>query len=126
MSPEIVHELGDTLNGLIVVSPGLPPTDTDNPGIAEFRSDLEAAGFDPDDPDIDFNTVVTWSNIKKLEEALSHLSPDEIASLDAQGVVDAVVADPVERPETAPYDFRENALPELPDNAVTILQNCSL
>jgi ABC-type branched-subunit amino acid transport system substrate-binding protein len=117
MSPEVVHELGDALDGLIVVSPGLPPTDTDNPGIAEFRDDLAAAGFDPDDPDIDFNTVVTWSNVKKLEEALSHLSPAEIASLDSQGVVDAVVANPVERPETAPYDFRENALPELPDLA---------
>jgi ABC-type branched-subunit amino acid transport system substrate-binding protein len=117
MSPEIVHELGDTLDGLIVVSPGLPPTDTENPGIAEFRDDLEAAGSDPDDPDIDFNTVVTWSNVKKLESALSQLSPEEIASLDSQGVVDAVVANPVDRPETAPYDFRENALPELPDLA---------
>jgi hypothetical protein len=28
-----------------------------------------------------------------------------------------VVANPVARPETAPYDFRENALPELPDLA---------
>ncbi len=117
MSPEIVHELGDTLNGLLVVSPGLPPTDEDNPGIAEFRDDMEAAGFDPDDPDVDFNTVVTWSNIKKLEGALSHLSPAEIASLDSQGVVDAAVANPVDRPEQAPYDFRENALPELPDLA---------
>ena len=117
MSPEVVQELGDTLDGLIVVSPTVPPTDTGNPGIAEFRDDLAAAGYDPDDPDIDFNTVVSWSNLKKLEEALSHLSPEEIASLDAQGVVDAVVANPVERPETAPYDFRENALPELPDLA---------
>jgi hypothetical protein len=115
LSPEVVEELGDTLDGLIVVSPAVPPTDTDNPGIAELRDDLEADGFDPDDPDIDFNTVVAWSNIKKLAEALGHLSPDEIASLDSQGVVDAVVANPVERPETAPYDFRENALPELPD-----------
>ena len=117
MSPEVVQELGATLDGLIVVSPSLPPTDTDNPGIAEFRADLEAAGFDPDDPDIDFNTVVAWSNLKKLEEALGQLSPDELASLDTQGVVDAVVAHPVERPETAPYDFRENVLPELPDLA---------
>jgi hypothetical protein len=60
---------------------------------------------------------VTWSNVKKLESALSQLSPEEIASLDSQGVVDAVVANPVDRPETAPYDFRENALPELPDLA---------
>jgi hypothetical protein len=117
MSPEVVHELGDTLDGLIVVSPGLPPTDADNPGIAEFRDDMEAAGFDPDDPDVDFNTVVTWSNVKKLEGALSQLSPEEVQSLDSQGVVDAVVANPVDRPETASYDFRENALPELPDLA---------
>jgi Periplasmic binding protein len=117
MSPEVVHELGDTLDGLIVVSPGLPPTDADNPGIAEFRDDMEAAGFDPDDPDVDFNTVVSWSNVKKLEGALSHLSPEEVESLDSHGVVDAVVANPVDRPETAPYDFRENALPELPDLA---------
>jgi hypothetical protein len=117
MSPEVVHELGDTLDGLIVVSPGLPPTDADNPGIAEFRDDMVAAGFDPDDPDVDFNTVVSWSNVKKLEGALSHLSPEEVESLDSHGVVDAVVANPVDRPETAPYDFRENALPELPDLA---------
>jgi ABC-type branched-subunit amino acid transport system substrate-binding protein len=117
MTPEVVQELGDALNGLIVVSPTVPPTDTGNPGIAEFRDDLEAAGFDPDDPDIDFNTVVSWSNVKKLEEALSHLDPEEIASLDSQALVDAVVANPVERPEAAPYDFRGNAIPELPDLA---------
>jgi hypothetical protein len=117
MSPEVVQELGDTLDGLIVVSPTVPPTDTGNPGIAEFRDDLAAAGFDPDDPDIDFNTVVSWSNLKKLEEALGHLGPDEIASLDSRGIVDAVVANPVGRPEAAPYDFRDNALPELPDLA---------
>jgi hypothetical protein len=60
---------------------------------------------------------LAWSNLKKLEEALGHLRAEGIASLDSQGVVDAVVANPVERPEAAPYDFRENALPELPDLA---------
>jgi hypothetical protein len=117
MTPEVLHELGATLNGLIVVSPTFPPTATENPGIAELRDDLEAAGFDPDDPDIDFNTVVSWSNLKKLEEALGHLSRAELASLDSQGVVDAIVANPAERPEAAPYDFRKNVLPELPDLA---------
>ncbi len=28
-----------------------------------------------------------------------------------------MVGDPVDRPEAAPYDFRENAIPELPDLA---------
>jgi ABC-type branched-subunit amino acid transport system permease subunit len=34
-----------------------------------------------------------------------------------RGSSTAVVANPVDRPETAPYDFRENAVPELPDLA---------
>jgi len=40
-----------------------------------------------------------------------------IASLDTKGVVDAVVNHPVDRPETAPYDFRKNAIPAVPDLA---------
>jgi hypothetical protein len=44
-------------------------------------------------------------------------SQSEAASLDSQGVVDAIVANPVARPEAAAYDFRENQLPEFPDMA---------
>ena len=70
LTPEIVTELGSALDGMIVVSPTVPPNAVDNPGIAEFRDDLEAIGEDPDAPTIDFTTVTAWSNIKKLEEAL--------------------------------------------------------
>jgi Periplasmic binding protein len=117
LTPEVVDELGDALDGMLVVSPTVPPTDTENAGIAEFRADLEANGQDPDDPDVDFNTVVSWSNIKKLEESLLALDPSALASLDSQSLVDAIVANPVARPEAAPYDFRENQLPEFPDMA---------
>ena len=41
----------------------------------------------------------------------------EIASLDSKSVVDAVVNHPVDRPETAPYDFRKHAIPEVPELA---------
>jgi hypothetical protein len=114
MTPEVIDELGDALDGLLVVSPTLPPTATDNPGVAEFRADLEASGFDPDDPDIDFTTVVSWSNLKKLEEALLAVEPSVVASLDSQALVEAIVDHPADRPEAAPYDFTENQLPEFP------------
>jgi ABC-type branched-subunit amino acid transport system substrate-binding protein len=117
LTPEVVDELGDALDGMLVVSPTVPPTDTENAGIAEFRADLEANGQDPDDPDVDFNTVVSWSNIKKLEASLLALGPSALASLDSQSLVDAIVANPAARPEAAPYDFRENQLPEFPDMA---------
>jgi Periplasmic binding protein len=114
MTPEVVDELGEALDGLLVVSPTLPPTATDNPGVAEFRADLEASGYDPDDPDIDFTTVVSWSNLKKLEEALLAIDPSVVASLDSQALVEAIVDHPADRPEAAPYDFSENQLPEFP------------
>ena len=114
MTPEVIDELGDALDGLLVVSPALPPTATDNPGVEEFRADLEAAGYDPDDPDIDFNTVVSWSNLKKLEESLSAIDPSVVASLDSQALVEAIVDHPADRPEAAAYDFTENQLPEFP------------
>jgi hypothetical protein len=114
MTPEVIDELGSALDGLLVVSPTLPPTATDNSGIAEFRADLEASGHDPDDPDIDFTTVVSWSNLKKLEEALLALDPSVVASLDSQALVEAIVDHPAGRPEAAPYDFSGNQLPEFP------------
>jgi hypothetical protein len=114
MTPEVIDELGRALDGLLVVSPALPPTATDNPGIAEFRADLEDNGQNPDDPDIDFTTVVSWSNVKKLEEVLLALDPSVVASLDSQKLVDAIVDHPVHRPEAAAYDFSENQLPEFP------------
>jgi hypothetical protein len=114
MTPEVIDELGSALDGLLVVSPSLPPTATEDEGIAEFRADLEASGEDPDDPDIDFTTVVSWSNLKKLEEVLLTLDPAQIESLDSQTLVDALVAHPATRTETAPYDFSENQLPEFP------------
>jgi Periplasmic binding protein len=114
MTPEVIDELGDALDGLLVVSPTLPPTATDNPGVAEFRADLEASGYDPDDPDIDFTTVVSWSNLKKLEEALLAIDASVVASLDSQALVEAIVDHPADRPEAAPYDFSENQLPEFP------------
>jgi ABC-type branched-subunit amino acid transport system substrate-binding protein len=117
ITPEILKELGDAANGMLVVSETMPPTEKSNKGIAEFRADMEADGKDPDDPNVDASTVTSWSNVKKLEGALLAAGPSAIASLDSQKVVDAVVNHPVDRPETAPYDFRKHAIPEVKDLA---------
>lgn len=115
LSPEIVAELGAALDGMIVVSPTVPPNASDNPGIAEFRADLEAIGHDPDAPTIDFSAVTAWSNIKKLEDALLAAGgPDFVADLTSESLVQALVEHPIARPEAAPYDFHENQLTELP------------
>jgi ABC-type branched-subunit amino acid transport system substrate-binding protein len=117
ITPQILKQLGSAANGMLVVSETLPPTDTSNPGIQQFRADMEADGKNPDDPNVDFTTVTSWSNVKKLEGALLAAGPSVIQSLNSQKVVDAVVNHPVNRPETAPYDFRKNAIPEIPDLA---------
>ena len=100
---------------MLVVSPTVPPNAVDNAGIAEFRDDLEAIGQDPDAPTVDFTTVTAWSNLKKLEEALLAAGgPEFVADLTSESLVQALVDNPIARPEAAPYDFRENQLTEFP------------
>jgi ABC-type branched-subunit amino acid transport system substrate-binding protein len=115
ITPEILKDLGDSANGVLVISETMPPTETSNKGIAEFRADMKADGKNPDDPNVDFSVVTAWSNVKKLEGALLAAGPATIASLDTSKVVDAVVDHPVDRPEMASYDFRKQAIPELPE-----------
>jgi len=117
ITPDVMKQLGSALNGMLVVSTALPPTDTSNPGIQQFRADMQADGKNPDDPNVDAAAVTAWSNVKKLEGALLAAGPAVIKSLDTQKVVDAVVNHPVDRPETAPYDFRRHAMPEVAELA---------
>jgi ABC-type branched-subunit amino acid transport system substrate-binding protein len=114
---DILEQLGDAANGMLLVSSAMPPSATENEGIQEFRADMEADGKDPDDPLVDAATVTSWSNVKKLVGALLAAGPEVIASLDSQKVVDAVVDHPIDRPETAPYDFREHQIPEVEELA---------
>jgi len=114
ITPQDLKDLGSAANGILVVSEAMPPTETSNSGIAEFRADMKADGKNSDDPNVDFGTVTSWSNVKKLEGALLAAGPSAIASLTSKSVVDAVVNHPVDRPEMAAYDFRRNAIPEVP------------
>ena len=117
LTPDSLKQLGSAANGMLVVSQAMPPSETSNKGIAEFRADMTADGKNPDDPNVDFSTVTSWSNVKKLEGALLAAGPTVIASLDSKSVVSAVVNHPIDRPETAAYDFRKNAIPEVPELA---------
>jgi ABC-type branched-subunit amino acid transport system substrate-binding protein len=114
ITPDVMKQLGSALNGMLVVNEALPPTDASNSGIAEFRADMQADGKNPDDPNVDAAAVTAWSNVKKLEGALLAAGTATIKSLNSQAVVDAVVNHPINRPETAPYDFRKQAMPEVP------------
>jgi len=115
ITPDAIKQLGSALNGMLIVSEALPPTDTANKGIQEFRADMQADGKNPDDPNVNEAAVTAWSNVKKLEGALLAAGPAVIKSLDSQKVVDAVVDHPINRPEAAPYDFRKQAMPEVPE-----------
>jgi ABC-type branched-subunit amino acid transport system substrate-binding protein len=115
LTPDEMKQLGNALNGMLIVSESLPPTDTSNPGIAQFRADMQADGKNPDDPNVNAGTVRSWSNVKMLEGALLAAGPAVIKSLDSNKVVDAVVNHPINRPESAPYDFRKEAMPEVPE-----------
>jgi hypothetical protein len=113
ITPQILKQLGSAANGMLVVSEALPPTDTTNPGIQQFRTDMEADGKNPDDPNVDFTDVTAWSQVKKLEGALLAAGPAVIQSPTSQSVVNSVVNHPIDRPEMAAYDFRKNAIPEI-------------
>jgi hypothetical protein len=100
---------------MLVVSQTIPPSETENEGIKEFRAEVKANGEDPDDPDVDIATVGAWSNVKRLEGALLKADPSVVANLDQKSLIETIVANPVDRPESPPYDFRQNAIPELPE-----------
>jgi hypothetical protein len=114
MTPDVVKQLGSALDGMLVVSPTVPTTDTQNKGIAQFRADLKADGKNPDNPNVSFNTLLGWSNLQRLNAALMAAGPSVVANLDSKTLVDALVAHPIDRPEAAPYDFKSNQLPEFP------------
>jgi branched-chain amino acid transport system substrate-binding protein len=113
LTPTVVAEMGANANGVIAVSQEFPLTAEDNPGIAQIRRDLEAAGFDPDDEQLSFQTVAGWGSVHYTVEALSELDPEELASLESQDVVDAMLAaSPFSPAEAAPFDFTRNELGE--------------
>lgn len=111
--PSVLESLGADGEGLYMISSVVPPTVTDNPEIDRMREAFDAAGADFGEAST--GTVTMWAAVHSLVDALSALSPDEIADLDSATLVDAVKAQgPVERPEVAPFDLSGPAFPDNP------------
>ena len=87
LTPEIVAELGYALDGMIVVSPTVPPNDSRQP--RHRRVPRRPGGDRRTTPTTRPSTSPrssSWSNIKKLEEALLAAGgPRYVASLDSAG-----------------------------------------
>ncbi len=115
VTPEVIDELGDAAEGMYLVTQVIPPTATENAGIAQLREEVEAAGMNPDEEDLTTETVYYWSSIHTLADALAALTPEQIESLDSQTIYDAVKAHtPVERPEAGTVDFSKSAFADIP------------
>ena len=113
MPPRVIEALGDEGDGLYLMSSVVPPTVTDNAGIQEMQAAFEAQGLDFDDASV--VSVNGWTAAQSLVDALSALSPEEIAQLDSAALVEAVKAQgPVDRPEVAPFDMSTPAFPDDP------------
>jgi ABC-type branched-subunit amino acid transport system substrate-binding protein len=114
IDPQDIQQAGKLLNGFIVVSQQLPPSDTANAGIDLFRQDIQKVGFSPNAPNIDLNSVLAWSNVMRLEGALAKLSKKAIRSLNSATLVKAIVAHPIASPVAAPYNFGAQQFPQFP------------
>ena len=113
MPPRVIEALGDEGDGLYLMSSVVPPTVTDNAGIQEMQAAFEAQGLDFADASV--VSVNGWTAAQSLVDAVSALSPEEIAQLDSAALVEAVKAQgPVDRPEVAPFDMSTPAFPDDP------------
>lgn len=113
MPPRAIEALGSDGDGLYLMSSVVPPTETDNPAIAEMQEAYEAQGVDFDEASV--TSVNGWTALQALVDALSALSPEQISQLDSTALVEAVTSQgPVDSPEVAPFDLSTPAFPDDP------------
>lgn len=113
MPPRVIEALGDDGDGLYLMSSVVPPTESDNEGIAAMQAAYEDAGLDFDEASV--TSVNGWTAAQSLVDALSALSEEEIAQLDSANLLEAVQAQgPVDAPEVAPFDLSRPAFPDDP------------
>jgi hypothetical protein len=111
--PDVVSQEGNALEGAIIVSETISPDDASNPGIAAF---LQAAKqySGSDKTALSFLQVLEWSNVQRLVGALEAEGPAYVKAVSTpQQLEAAVVAHPISRPESAPYNFAANSFPQL-------------
>jgi ABC-type branched-subunit amino acid transport system substrate-binding protein len=113
--PEVVDELGPKGDGMYLLTQAAPPSDTDNPGIAQMLDELEAAGISGDATKRSPGLTTAWSNVHLLADILATVPPAQLETLDSAGVVDVFSkVGPTSRPEYAAFDFTKMAYPDIP------------
>lgn len=115
VSPDAIAELGEKIEGSYLVSQIVPPSEDDNPAIAQMREEYENVDLDFDDPSISTYAVIAWSDVHVLAAALAGLEPEQLESLDGAGVVEALeAASPIEHDTRAPIDYTTPAFEDGP------------
>jgi len=115
LPPEQIEQLGPKADGIYLVTQVVPATDTKNAGVKQMIEEFEDAGVDLDPEQSSPAVVTAWSNVHIFADLVGELSPQEIAALDSDALVEVFKnAPPVDRPEYAPFDFSENAYPDIP------------
>lgn len=112
--PETIEELGAKAEGMYLLSQAAPPSDTDNPGIAQMLEELEAAGVDAQPEELSPAITTAWSNVHILVDILQDLPEADLATLDSAKLVELFSGvGPVSRPEYTPFDFTTTAYPDI-------------
>jgi hypothetical protein len=115
LPPEQIEQLGSKADGVYLVTQVVPATDTDNAGVKQMIQEFEDAGVDLDPEQSSPAVVTAWANVHIFADLVDDLSPQEIAALDSDALVEVFKnAPPVSRPEYAPFDFSQNAYPDIP------------
>jgi hypothetical protein len=115
LPPEQIEQLGPKADGIYLVTQAAPATDTDNPGVKQMVKEFADAGVDIDPEQGSPAVVTAWANVHIFADLVGELSPQEIAALDSDALVEVFEnAPPVSRPEYAPFDFSKNAYPDIP------------
>ena len=110
--PDVIHQVGNKIDGAYLISQSVPAQQTSNPGIKQMLKEFAAAGIHVKVADIGTAAVAAWSNVHLVGDALSKLSRSEVKHLTSAGLVKALQAlGPVNRPEMAPFDLSKNAFP---------------
>jgi ABC-type branched-subunit amino acid transport system substrate-binding protein len=108
LPPQRIRDLEKNAEGVILMTANVPPTATDNPGIAQFLVELEAAGYDPADEDLDVGAPMGWSAVHVVADVLATMDPS--TPVTSASFIEALVSfGPIDRPEMAAVDFSKPA-----------------
>lgn len=114
ITTDAIAELGDVAEGLYLVTESTPPQDADNLGVQQMLDEYEAAGIDTDPDDMTTVATRTWSKLHVLAETIGELEPAVRDELDAQDLVNALIArGRIDRPELAGFDLSQPAFPDI-------------